>query len=393
MNTKITRLYWTVSLWMILSQSFFFATYQMFLVHHGLSLMQINLTNFAFMLANFLLEIPTGAYADTFGRRKSVALGCLIMCASFLMYFFSDSFWFFMGAEVIGALGMTLISGALEAWMVDALKFHGYTDKLEPIYQKEGFFRLVGLMVGSFVGSWFGNIDLAWPWIFSAIGMMSLGLYVLCKLREDYFRPQPFAWSLKPIQKIAGESIQYGWKHKGIMYIIAFSSILLLSFQSFNMQWPIIFTDYGLSINQLGWLFNGIALATYLGNLLATRIGRAVGNEKRTLIISQVITAVGMILTAVLSGFNSVLIWFLVHEVGRGTFRPLKQAYLNRRIDSDKRATVLSFDAMINQLGCALGLILSGWLADAWSIKTAWLVSAIIVAVSIPVFYRLKNGD
>jgi predicted MFS family arabinose efflux permease len=94
-----------------------------------------------------------------------------------------------------------------------------------------------------------------------------------------------------------------------------------------------------------------------------------------------------------LTNFSGVLIWFMVHEVGRGVFRPLKKGYLNRRIETDKRATILSFDSMINQVGCGLGLVISGVLAEGWSMKTAWLVSAIMVIVAIPVFYYLKNGD
>ena len=50
------------------------ATYVLFLLSQGLDLLQVNLVNVAFMVGIFIFEIPTGAYADNFGRRKSLVI-------------------------------------------------------------------------------------------------------------------------------------------------------------------------------------------------------------------------------------------------------------------------------------------------------------------------------
>jgi MFS family permease len=394
MTKKIIRTYLRFSLLFILGQSFFFATYQIFLKNHGLSLLEINLINLCFMASNFLLEVPTGAIADIFGRRKSVILGCLILSLSFLIYFLSTNFWLFALAEIIGALGATCLSGALEAWMVDSLKFHGYVDDLEKIYEKEGSYRLVGVIIGSLSGAYFGNIDLALPWLMSAIGMALVALFGALKLQESYFEPQALKWNLGVIKATAKDSIIYGLKHKGIFYAISFGAILTLSFQGFNMQWPIVFNDFGLSIQSLGFIFNGIAVAIFLGNKLSKIIRQKIKNEKEAMILSQSITALGMMLAASMIGFYPVLAGFMIHEIGRGAFRPLKQAYLNRRIETDnKRATILSFDSMVSQLGSGLGLLFSGFLANYFSISVSWLSSAIVLVIGMITFQKLKNGD
>jgi len=100
-----------------------------------------------------------------------------------------------------------------------------------------------------------------------------------------------------------------------------------------------------------------------------------------------------MICAASFVGLYPVLFWFLIHEGGRGMFKPLKQAYLNKRIESDKRATVLSFDSMISRGGAFVGLLLSGYLAENYSISLSWLTSGIILGVGIFIFLKLKNGD
>ena len=83
--------------------------------------------------------MSSGVLADTRGRRASFLLSVAIVLVGTLGY---------VGASMVGAgivvfslmsvllgLGYTFYSGAVEAWLVDALDAAGYTDQLE---QKEG---------------------------------------------------------------------------------------------------------------------------------------------------------------------------------------------------------------------------------------------------------------
>ncbi|PJA86752.1 MAG: MFS transporter, partial [Candidatus Moranbacteria bacterium CG_4_9_14_3_um_filter_42_9] len=72
---------------------------------------------------------------------------------------------------------------------------------------------------------------------------------------------------------------------------------------------------------------------------------------------------------------------------------PIKQAYLNQRIPSEQRATILSFDSMMGRGGAVLGLLGSGYLAERSGIPLTWLVSGCILAVGVAVFYKLGNGE
>jgi len=393
MTKKIIRNYITLIFIMGFSQAFFFAIYQVFLVSRGMNLLQINIINAFFMASVFLLEIPTGSFADVFGRKKSVVWGCFILAISFLTYYLSGSFWLFILAEVIGAVGKTFLSGALEAWMVDSLKFHEFDGDIHDVFRKELRFREISVIGGSLIGGLIGDFNIALPWLFTSIGMMSAGFFVLVKFKEEYFIKQKFSLDFSPMVKIAKESVAYGVRHKGIFYIIAFEFLLMLSFQGFNMQWPFVFQNLGLRVSHLGMVFVGISLFSIIGGQLSKVFSQLIGKEKEALIISQVITFLGMILATSFVGIYPVLFWFLVHEGGRGMFKPLKQAYLNKRIEGNKRATILSFDSMVSKGGAFVGLLLSGYLAKEYSISLSWLVSGCILGVGILVFLKLKNGD
>ena len=68
-----------------------------------------------FLLWIFALEIPTGVIADRLGRKISVGLGCLLLAADLLVFGLVRRYEVFFLGEFLGAVGMTLISGAEQA--------------------------------------------------------------------------------------------------------------------------------------------------------------------------------------------------------------------------------------------------------------------------------------
>jgi len=48
---------------------------------------------------------------------------------------------------------------------------------------------------------------------------------------------------------------------------------------------------------------------------------------------------------------------------------------------------------MVNRVGAFSGLLLMGLIANSYSITTAWFFAGLILAVNIPIFLKLKNGE
>jgi len=370
-----------------------FTTYSVFLKEKSLNLLEMNLVNFSYMAGIVLFEIPTGAIADLWGRKRSVALGCLVMTLSFLVYFKGSSLGFFILAELIGAFGSTCINGALEAWVVDSLAHYQYQGGLDRIFRREEI-KQVAILFGCLLGAFIAQSNLSLPWLFAAIGFAILSILVIVFFKEEYFQKSQIKFSLEPIKKIASESIQFGWKKRSIMGLMVFGSILALVVQPLNMYWNIYSQDnYHFSIMELGFLFAGISILGYLGSLASKGWSRYFGQEKNSIIASQLITAAAIL---VLGFFRldlaPYLSFFLLHELSRGLIKPLYRNCLNQRIKSANRATVLSFDSMIKTGGSALGLIIMGLIANRFSIQAAWMVSGLILLISIPFFLGIKNG-
>lgn len=394
MPKKIIKTYVAFSFLLSLSHAFFFATYQLFLLSHGLNLLEINIVNMFFMGSVFLLEVPTGAFADVFGRKKSIVLGCFAMALSMLVYFLGDNFWIFILAELIGALGLTFLSGALEAWVVDALAYHGYDGELSSVFRREVYATQIGIICGSVLGGYLGERNLAWPWLASAISTVAVGIFAWRVLQEKQSVRKHFAFSFQPLLRTIRDSVRFGYQKKSVWFVVLFGMILAFSVQGMNMQWPVIFQEtYGFSTSSLGWLFAAISALTMLGGQLSKFFAQRVRHEKNAIVLSQVVTAIGIIGASLMFGLVPTLSLFLLHEMGRGMLGPLKQAYLNHRIPSEQRATILSFDSMIGKAGAFLGLLGSGYLAESAGIPASWFASGCLLAVGVLVFYNLKNGE
>ncbi|MCU0679926.1 MAG: MFS transporter [Planctomycetes bacterium] len=387
MTKKIIRRFLIFTLVAGLSQSFFFATYSLFLQDKGMSFLQMNIINLSFMVASFIFEIPTGAIADLFGRKKSILLGCLTHALAFFIYFNSDNFWIFILAEIIAAIGATMISGALDAWVVDSLAHHNYKDDLENVFRKEKF-QQIAIIIGALLGSFVGQKNLAWPWLLGSSGFFVLAIFVAFKFKEDYFQKKKISFSLAPIKKITQESIAFGIKNRVIFDIILFSSLMILCLQGLNMYWAPTFKNHGLSTSTMGLIFAGISISVYLGTHLSKYFKKKINNERKAIILSQLVTATGIIGAALSAPLFPLFAFFFLHEIGRGLFNPIKKAYINRHIPSENRATILSFDSMCTKFAAALGLLLTGLIAQNYSINSAWLVSGIILLVGVFIFLK-----
>lgn len=388
---SVSRTFLTLSFLIMLSVSFSFATYIPFLVNRAMNLWQINVINCFFMATIILMEMPTGSFADKFGRHRSITISCFLSALGALTYFLSDCFWFFIAAEIIAGIGKTFASGALEAWVVDSLKAQGLAHIKDKLFRQETFYASAGAIIGSLAGSYAGDYNLALPWLMSGVLSVAVGIYSLT-LSESYHDEsnKRNANSLSAQIKIA---CHHGFSDRNLVGFMVLGAVLALAIQALNMQWTIVFQkDFHLETRYLGWIFIGIALFQAGGAYLSKHTLRWADNSHKSLALTLVITAVMIIGLTLVSSLIGTLSLFFLHELSRGAFKPLKQSFFNDQLLSETRATVLSLDSMINKIGSLIGLLISGFLANTYSINFAWLVSGLfLLAVSILFFLPRKT--
>ncbi len=358
------------------------AVYATFLTSKGLNLFQVNMMNLVFFTTLFVCEIPTGAFADIFGRKASFVFSCFLYAVSMYMYAASETMFGFAASEIVGAIGLTFSSGAIEAWVVDKLKYHGHDGPLHHVFSKAQISgKLVGI-AGAIIGSQLADIHVEIPWIFGGTVSLLTGFLAHFWLREEYFVKKSFSFALglQSMKNTISQSIEFGIKNKQIRFLLVVGLIQIFAVQAPNMQWQPYFLQYLVEKKLLGYLWMGMMLGLIAGNLLAGKLLKHVKNEKKALTICQVSAGLGMILVTFLP-FPVGIAVFILHEIPRGMYLPLKDKYLHDSIPSHARATISSFESTSPHLGGMIGLLISGAVAQSFSIQTAWVMSGSLMII------------
>ncbi|MCX6716698.1 MAG: MFS transporter [Candidatus Taylorbacteria bacterium] len=362
-------------------------------MHNGLNLFQVNLVNAIYFLTLFLCEIPTGAFADIFGRKKSFVTACALMSISMFVYGSSHTFAGFVLAEIIAAVGSTFRSGAFQAWLVDSLKHFGHDgEDLNHIFGRENLIRQIGGAVGAVAGSYLAARNPALPWFAGGTVMALTTVFAFLIMKEEYFVRGVFSFKkgLHSMRNVALSSIRYGMDHKAVRFILIITCIQIFSIQALNMYWQVFFKNLKVSEEHLGFLYTGMMFAVALGAFVISKL-KCKGREKKMIIQSQVLAGGLVIASTLIPGLPFIIILFMMHEMPRGSWSPLIDSYLQKRIPSEERATISSFCSIAPHIGGAIGLLFSGLIAQYFGVTASWIVAG--ASLIIGALLVARNGD
>ena len=375
------------------AMSLHFAIYTTFLLSRGLNLLEANLVNVVFYVTLFVFEIPTGAFADVFGRKTSVVFSGLFNTLGTLVYFLATGFWGFAAAEGLLAIGSTFVSGAFTAWAIDRMKHFGHAGTSKNLFVKEQQVMLSAAIVGGLLGSFIATKNLSLTWLVSSMLFLLWTVLAFWGLREEYFQRQSFSFreGLGALKRTARTSIEFGVKHKTVRFILLIGALQYLCLMPGNMQWQPWFGQFFHTVSSNGWLWVGMSLVVLLGSSLAkAALARHIG-EAKALLYAQILLGASLAGTVVFRALPLSLAVFMLHEFGRGLFKPIKDAYLNDQLPSGERATVVSFEAIAHHLGGGAGLLVSGWTAVAFGIPATWTLFGLALTLGSMVVYRFSR--
>ncbi len=226
-----------------------FATYVPFLAERGMNLWQINAINAFYMAMVFFSELPTGSFADKFGRHRSLVISFALMIIGHLVYFSAPSFLFFIIAELILAAGITFYSGAAESWMVDSLKARQEHHLQVQVFRFTPLLKTGGTIFGVVFGAFLGNFNLTWPWLAAAL-LTVVTLLLALRLKENYrdkLEPSPPGG----VKKQFHYAWNYGIRNRSLFLVMAFSAFMGLITSGLIAEATSIRTT---------WFFSGLLL-------------------------------------------------------------------------------------------------------------------------------------
>src|SRR5256712_243392 len=218
-SARIIRTYYAITALFNLAMSLIWGIDTLFKLGAGLDIFQVMLTNAAFTLGSMVFEIPTGVVARTVGRRISLLLCLATLFVTTLLYvgiaWRGGGFCAFAAVSVFLGLGHTFYTGAVDAWLVDALKATGYAEPLEPVFARGQMLFGVAMLVGTIGGGLLGQIHLYIPYLVRAAVVVPLFLLAWFRMPEPGYTPRTLELGRVPaeMRRVFVEGMRYGLEH------------------------------------------------------------------------------------------------------------------------------------------------------------------------------------
>jgi MFS family permease len=400
---SIQRVYLSLLLGNTLAASLIWGINTIFLLDAGLSNLEAFAANAFFTAGMVLFEIPTGIVADTIGRRTSYLLGTVTLTVSTLLYVLlweiGAPFWEWALVSMLLGLGFTFFSGAVEAWLVDALTATGFQGDLETVFGRGQIVTGIAMLSGSAAGGFIAEqTSLGVPFVLrGAILIVMFG--VAFKAMHDIgFSPQRGGRPLAEMRKIAANSIDYGWRVPAVKWLMVEALFTGgVGIYAFYALQPYLLELYGDpdAYQVAGLVAAIVAGAQIAGGFAAPRIRRLFHRRTSALLVMAAASAVALGLIGFVESFWAVIGAIVVWGLLFAATSPIRQAYINGLIPSRQRATILSFDSMMSSGGGVWTQPLLGRAADAWGYAPSYLIGAGISLLALPclALSRRENAD
>ncbi|MGW1341661.1 MFS transporter [Kribbella sp. NPDC002412] len=359
--------------------------YQLLFADHGLSAAQISILFVIWSTTAFVLEVPSGAWADTYSRRKLLVLGALISALGYTAWITVPSFAGFALGFVLWGVSSALISGTFEAFVYDELAARDCTDKYAGLLGRARSASLIANLAAT---------ALAAP-LFDLGGYVLAGIVSVlsCLVQAAVALTLPEAPAVEPAQPEEDEphststraALTEYWTmlRAGVTEALTSRAVrravvlvaLLGGFLAFDEYFPLLARDAGASTTVVPLLIAVTVAAQAIGGALA---GPAYKLPAATFAVGLGATA-GLIAWGALSGTA----WgFAPIAIGYGVMQlviVVAEARLQDSITGPARATVTSVSGFFAEVFAVAVYV-------GFAVGSLWFSMAVLVAaLTIPV--------
>lgn len=341
-----------------------------------------------------LFEMPTGLFADHYGRKRSLAFGTLVIGLAHVIEGSTPEFWAIAIASMMWGIGWTFISGAEQAWIADELDGQHLETTFLRGSQFSSFARFAAILTSVAIASiW--SVQMAI--LFAGAMLIIVAIWAFIKLPESKF-----------VKVIRGEQVS-GIAHMMTTVKVGFSQIrgntVLVSIAMITLLWGLasegfdrlygahFISDYDLSESKSIYWFGAFYAVAFILNIIVLRFVETYVNGRyaQVLLIMNAIIIGTMIIFAWTGYFWIAVAMFWVTSALRDVNYPLMSVITNERLQSQGRATTLSLFGQLDAFGQIAGGPFVGLLALYTSISGGITSSALLVLPVLYFLWRMKR--
>jgi len=352
----------------------------------GATYTQIGLLSSAWSISRFIFSTPAGRISDTTGKKKVIMAGLLTYSVVSLLYSIAWNFTSLISFRLVHGLGSALAMPVAMAYAAE-LSPKGQEGRYMGTMNLAMFGGMgMGPLIGGTLTDTFGSS--APFYIMSGLTAFSLALIYafLPKIEKSSVDPTNPRPSFRKV--LSNRILLASFIFRAIN---ALGRGAIMGFLTIFMHTPVNEGGLGLSLTQAGTVLS-------VGQLSSAGLQRPFGdmadryNKKRLIIIGGLVSALGMFSFPFTSNFWEVLGARLLFSIGSAIMLPSITAIAAIEGRELGIGTTMSVLQSAMSLGMMAGPLVSGILADLFSLTPIFYVGSGISLIGLGFFVLLSRG-
>lgn len=361
------------------------------MLSRGLTIGEVGAVTAAQGVVAFVLELPTGGLADSWGRRRILLVASVFAVASYAVMVVATSMLAFAAAWALQGVFRALESGPLEAWYVDAAQAADPDCEIEVTMARRGVVIGLAIGTGTLISSGLVAIGSATPWnplvvpILVAVVVCGVETVLIARLmrESDGFERRAFGPTLRLVPAVAAHALRAVKSRSTLVTLVTIEALWGFGMPTFELFTPaklgqVLDSTAGAAqilgpTQTVGWVASaaGAALVPVVG----ARLG--LGRAGALMLGCQAVFIVGI---GSATGVVGVVVAFVLTMTTHGGANSVHAGLLHRAVDGpDLRASVVSVNSLCGLTGGTVGGIALAALADATTLTIATLVGAMVI--------------
>ena len=344
-----------------------------------------------YSIGQFVFEVPTGYFADRYGQKTSMILGQLIEALGIVFLIVQPNAIGVSLSYLFGGIGQAFLSGSEEALIYENTKEQGLSHS--KVYGRFMSATTIGMVVATGLGGFFyafRGLSIAIPLLIGTFCCILLAAGLIFFLHEARATKEARVDG-SGYWKSVRVGFHFIWQEP-LLRTVMFVSMFILTGEWFlyNVYQPLFETAhvppvwFGLAIS-LGMIGNAVVMSQ-------------VWRLEKYLVLEYLLFGASVLLVAgyALVAFVPTAVWAVVGVIlvltFAETYRPVLSDYLNDRIPTAQRATILSSISFAQRIASTiLRLLLTGAIV-LWGFEGSVMVQGgYLLAGSLLSLYLLKR--
>ena len=371
------------------------------LSERGLSLSRIGLVVAVQGVVVLLLELPTGALADTLGRRRTLLIAGAFGSAALLILMFGTTFAAF--AVYYGVMGVfrALDSGPLDAWYVDASLAADPDADIETGLASGAAVLSAAVAGGALLAGGVVAVapvanPLVVPVVLAFVLQLTQVVAVAVLMHEPprARRTGPPRSAGREVAAVMGDALRTVRGSRALVALICVEFFWGFGMTTFETLFPPRLAEVVDSATTAATLLGPAVSAAWVASAVgAALVPVAVRHATPVTcaIAGRLLQGLTVAAMGVVAGPAGLLTAYLGTYLIHGAANPVHRALLHRRVASGQRTTVASLNSMVAQPGAALGAVVLGAVADAASLSAAMIAGAMVLAAAAPLYLAARS--